>query len=153
MTALIASGLMMAATMFNVADAPTARTSKLPRDHKRGTGVRAGPPMQSALASWYAEHGTGACGVGDVQSGYRFASLFLRCGARITFRHAGRTVTATMSDHGPYVSGRLFDLNGNLKAALACSDLCYLQWRPWTPPPPPPPPGARLTFPYGGDNR
>ena len=38
------------------------------------------PAPNIALASWYAEHGTGACGVGDVQSGYRFASLFLRCG-------------------------------------------------------------------------
>lgn len=135
MAALIASGLVMAATAFGVAD-----------EHPQQRRA----PMRTALASWYAEHGTGACGVGDVQAGYRFASLFLRCGARITFRHAGRTVTGVMSDHGPYVSGRLFDLNGQLKAALACSDLCYLQWRPWTPPPPPPPPGARLTFPHGG---
>ena len=131
MTALIASGLVMAATAFGLNDKPKAHPAT---------------PMRSALASWYAEHGTGACGVGDVQTGYRFASLFLRCGTRITFRHAGRTVTATMSDHGPYVSGRLFDLNGSLKAALACSDLCWLQWRLWTRPPPPRPPGARMVW-------
>ena len=85
------------------------------------------PAPNIALASWYAEHGTGACGVGDVQSGLRFASLFLRCGTPIRFCHRG-CVTATMSDHGPYISGRLFDLNGNLKAAIGCSDLCTVRW-------------------------
>ena len=53
------------------------------------------PTPNVALASWYAEHGTGACGVGDVQAGYRFASLFLGCGTRIRFRHGASTVTAT----------------------------------------------------------
>ena len=86
------------------------------------------PTPNVALASWYAEHGTGACGVGDVQAGYRFASLFLGCGTRIRFRHGASTVTATMSDHGPYVSGRTFDLNAALKAALGCSDLCIVRW-------------------------
>ena len=38
------------------------------------------------------------------------------------------TVTATMSDHGPYVAGRTFDLNAALKAALGCSDLCVVRW-------------------------
>jgi hypothetical protein len=88
------------------------------------------PPMQTALASWYAEHGTGACGVGDVQSGYRFASLILPCGARVRFCHGSTScVTAVMSDHGPYVSGRTFDLNANLRDALSCSDLCWIKWR------------------------
>jgi hypothetical protein len=86
-------------------------------------------PMSTALASWYGDHGGGACGVGDVQSGYRFASLFLRCGSRVRFCHYGNCVNATMSDHGPYVSGRLFDLNANLKYALRCSDLCNVRWR------------------------
>ena len=95
------------------------------------------PPAQAASATdpehrarrpGTREHGTGACGVGDVQSGYRFASLFLSCGTRILFRHGRNTVTATMSDHGPYVSGRTFDLNGNLKAAIGCSDLCTVRW-------------------------
>jgi hypothetical protein len=86
------------------------------------------PTPNIALASWYAEHGTGARGVGDVQSGLRFASLFLSCGTRIRFRHGASTVTATMSDRGPYVAGRTFDLNAALKAALACSDLCVVKW-------------------------
>lgn len=95
------------------------------RHHRRPPA----PPMSSALASYYTDHGTGACGVGDVQSGYRFASLFLRCGTAVHFCHAGRCVEGVMSDHGPYVSGRTFDLNLNLKIALACSDLCTLLYR------------------------
>ena len=86
-------------------------------------------PMSTALASWYGDHGGGACGVGDVQSGYRFASLFLQCGSRVRFCHYGSCVTGVMSDHGPYISGRLFDLNANLKYALGCSDLCTVRWR------------------------
>jgi len=86
-------------------------------------------PMSTALASWYAEHGTGACGVDDVQSGYRFASLILACGTRVRFCHGARCVTATMADHGPYITGRTFDLNANLRAVLACPDLCTVRWR------------------------
>ena len=86
------------------------------------------PEHCAALASWYSEHGTGACGVGDVQSGYRFASLFLAAGRRSGSRHGRNTVTATMSVHGPYIGGRTFDLNAALKAALGCSDLCTVRW-------------------------
>ena len=86
------------------------------------------PPAQTAVASWYDEHGTGACGVGDVQSGYRFANLSLDCGARVEFCYRG-CVVATMSDRGPYVAGRLFDLNANLRAAISCSDLCVVRYR------------------------
>ena len=85
--------------------------------------------MQPALASWYGIDGTGACGVGSVQSGYRFASLFLRCGTRVRFCYRGRCAEGVMSDHGPYVSGRAFDLNWNLKQGLGCPDLCELLYR------------------------
>jgi hypothetical protein len=83
-------------------------------------------PFSTALASWYDLDGTGACGV-EAQAGYRFASLSLRCGTLVRMCHAG-CVTATMSDRGPYVSGRLFDLNANLKAAIGCGDLCVVRW-------------------------
>lgn len=81
------------------------------------------------LASWYALYGSGACGIGDVQSGYRFASLILPCGEVITMCHGARCVDAMSSDRGPYVGGRTFDLNMNLKAALGCPDLCLVRWR------------------------
>jgi hypothetical protein len=83
--------------------------------------------MNSAVASYYNLHGGGACGVGDVQSGYRFANLSMACGTQIRFCYRSCT-TAVMSDRGPYVSGRLFDLNVNLRYALGCPDLCYLKW-------------------------
>lgn len=85
--------------------------------------------MRPALASYYTDHGTGACGVGDVQAGYRFASLFLRCGTMVHFCYSGRCAAAIMSDHGPYIAGRSFDLNSNLRAALGCPGLCYLKYR------------------------
>lgn len=84
--------------------------------------------MSHAVASWYNIDGTGSCGVGSVQAGYRFASLILRCGAVIRICHIG-CVDATMSDHGPYVSGRTFDLNVNLRDAISCSDICDVRWR------------------------
>lgn len=87
------------------------------------------PPMRPALASYYTDHGTGACGVGDVQAGYRFASLFLRCGTRVHFCYGRACADAVMSDHGPYIAGRSFDLNSNLRAALGCPGLCYLRYR------------------------
>jgi len=86
-------------------------------------------PMTPALASYYTIDGTGACGVGSVQSGLRFASLFLSCGTRVRFCYRGQCAEGTMSDHGPYVSGRAFDLNVNLKQALGCPDLCELLYR------------------------
>lgn len=85
------------------------------------------PPMQSALASWYALDGPGACGNG-AQTGLHFASLILACRTRIRICHA-RCVTATMADHGPYVAGRTFDLNINLRDAIGCGDLCRVRWR------------------------
>ena len=84
-------------------------------------------PMRTALASWYDQNGPGACGTG-AQTGLKFASLTLPCGARVRFCYAG-CVTATMADHGPYVAGRTFDLNANLRRALSCPDLCRVRWR------------------------
>jgi hypothetical protein len=100
---------------------PQRRSARRPR--------RPAPPMQTAYASYYIEHGTGACGVGDVQIGYRFASLILRCGTRVRFCRGRSCATAAMSDHGPYVAGRTFDLNANLRSALQCAGLCWVQYR------------------------
>lgn len=82
--------------------------------------------MQEALASWYEDGGGTACGT---HASYGFASLILPCGARVRFCHGSSCVVGTMDDHGPYVAGRTFDLNGALKDALGCSDLCSVQWR------------------------
>lgn len=89
--------------------------------------LRRDPPMSYATASYYDLGGTGSCGV-EAQAGLRFASLFLPCGAQVEMCHASCAV-ATMADHGPYVAGRLFDLNVNLRDAIGCSDLCTVRWR------------------------
>ena len=90
---------------------------------------RADLSMSWALVSYYTDGGGGACAIGDVQSGYRFASLFLPCGAMVRMCHGSNCVDAMMSDHGPYVGGRTFDLNDNLRAALGCGGLCEIRWR------------------------
>jgi rare lipoprotein A (peptidoglycan hydrolase) len=36
----------------------------------------------------------------------------------VTFAYAGRVVTATVDDRGPYVGGRDYDLNQNTAGAL-----------------------------------
>lgn len=122
---------LVAKTLAVVAATINTGSWQIERRHHRHPRPDPPPlPWHSAVASWYAEHGGGACGLGpDVQSGYRFASLILACGTRVQFRYAGRTVTATMADHGPYVAGRTFDLNAALRGALGCPDLCYLRWR------------------------
>jgi hypothetical protein len=88
-------------------------------------------PYSTAVASYYDTHGIGACdnSGGDVQAGYRFASLILPCGAVVEFCHGSRCVQGVMGDHGPYVGGRTFDFNTNMHDALGCGGICYITWR------------------------
>jgi rare lipoprotein A (peptidoglycan hydrolase) len=68
---------------------------------------------RQAEASYYGPglYGNGvACG-GTLQPGtLGVASKTLPCGARVTFRYHGHTVTVPVIDRGPYVAGRDFDL-------------------------------------------
>ena len=109
--------------MIQLAAAGLALASMLGHHHPRPLD----PPMQAAVASWYDQGGVGACGT-DAQSGLGFASLFLACRTKVEFCYRGCRV-AVMDDRGPYVSGRSFDLNSNLRAAIACPDLCTVRWR------------------------
>jgi hypothetical protein len=87
------------------------------------------PPTQTALASWYDDYyGSTASGV-RYQYGYASLLFGSQWGHRVEFAYAGRTVVGQLDDHGPYVSGRLFDLSARLRGALNCPDLCYLRWR------------------------
>lgn len=70
---------------------------------------------RESVASWYQDSGATGCGF---HAGLGVANRTLPCGTRVRFRHAGRTVTATVDDRGPYVGGREFDLNQNTAAAL-----------------------------------
>ena len=85
--------------------------------------------MATAFVSYYTDGGGDACQIGDVHSSYRFASLFLPFGAMVRFCHGANCVDAQSSDRGPYVAGRLFDFNANLRAALGCGGLWWVRWR------------------------
>jgi peptidoglycan lytic transglycosylase len=71
--------------------------------------------FHESIASWYYDGGNTACGF---HAFYGVANTSLPCGTKVTFRHGGREVTATVDDRGPFVGGRTWDLNQNTAAAL-----------------------------------
>lgn len=74
--------------------------------------------FNQSTASWYDDGGATACGY---HATYGVANLSLPCGTKVTFVYNGRSVTATVDDRGPYVSGREWDLNQNTAGALGFS--------------------------------
>jgi hypothetical protein len=77
--------------------------------------------FRHAVASYYGPglYGNGvACGGTLEPSTLGVASKTLPCGARVTFRYHGRTVTVPVIDRGPYVAGRDFDLTEAAKQRL-----------------------------------
>jgi rare lipoprotein A len=70
---------------------------------------------RQGVASWYYDGGSTACGFHAL---YGVASRSLPCGAKVQFRIGSRSVTAVVDDRGPYVGGRVWDLNQNTAAAL-----------------------------------
>jgi rare lipoprotein A (peptidoglycan hydrolase) len=76
---------------------------------------------RQAEASYYGPglYGNGvACG-GTLEPGtLGVASKTLPCGAKVTFRYHGRSVTVPVIDRGPYVAGRDFDLTEATKQRL-----------------------------------
>jgi rare lipoprotein A (peptidoglycan hydrolase) len=82
---------------------------------KAATPAGSAASYQQAVASWYDDGGSTACGF---HAYLGVANKSLPCGAHVTFSYGGRTVTATVDDRGPYVGGREFDLNQNTAAAL-----------------------------------
>jgi len=74
------------------------------------------------IASWYDDSGTTGCGFHAVLG---VATLIgVPCGGSVLLCHRRACVTATRDDSGPYVGGRSFDLNAEVRAALGCPDLC-----------------------------
>jgi rare lipoprotein A (peptidoglycan hydrolase) len=87
-----------------------------------------------ANVSWYGPGFYGkrtACGVALTKGLIGVAHRSLPCGTKITFRNPanGRTVTATVVDRGPYVSGRQWDLTGGLCRKLRHCYTGSLYWR------------------------
>ena len=99
--------------------------SALPK-HRHALDPPPPPPDHPALASWFYDAGSTACGF---HATYGYANKTLACGTRVEFDYHGRRVTGTLEDRGPFVAGRDFDLNPALRGALGCPDLCYLRYR------------------------
>jgi rare lipoprotein A len=70
---------------------------------------------RQSVASWYDDGGNTACGF---HAYYGVANVSLPCGTKVSFMYGGRSVTAVVDDRGPYVGGRVWDLNQNTAAAL-----------------------------------
>jgi len=75
---------------------------------------------RSAIASWYDDAGETACGTHYARG---LASLTLACGTAVHLCFHGCEV-AYVQDRGPYIGGRLFDLNPGARDAISCTDLC-----------------------------
>jgi rare lipoprotein A len=71
--------------------------------------------LHPALASWYDDAGTTACGF---HAGLGVANRTLPCGTKVMLRYGGRSVTAVVDDRGPYAGGRDWDLNQSTASAL-----------------------------------
>ena len=89
-------------------------------DRRNGSASRSAGHLnvyRPALASWYGAGGAVACaGMSGVSHGV--ANKSMPCGTRLTIKYHGRKVRAMVTDRGPYVGGREFDLNGNVARAL-----------------------------------
>lgn len=83
--------------------------------------------MYNAWASWYSLSGSGACGTG-AQVGYHVAHKTLPCGTRIKICREA-CVIAVVADRGPYVAGREFDLNVNVRNVVGCPGVCLVRYR------------------------
>lgn len=104
------------------ASVPSITVHPLPKDIDRFS-----PPgtRQDGLASWYGPgfHGRPtACGAIRDDAGNRFTSLYnewrataahrtLRCGTLVEVHSAGKSVTVTITDRGPFIPGRIIDLS------------------------------------------
>lgn len=82
------------------------------------------PPMVTQLASWYYDGGNTACGF---HAYLGVANKWLPCGTKVLFGYHGRSAWAVVQDRGPYVGGRVWDLNQGLAGALGFSGVDYVQ--------------------------
>ena len=85
------------------------------------SGKRSVTVYRPAAASWYGPglYGNGlACG-GTLSPGtLGVAHKTMKCGTKLTLRHAGRSVRVRVVDRGPFVGGREFDLTAATKNRL-----------------------------------
>jgi rare lipoprotein A (peptidoglycan hydrolase) len=82
------------------------------------------PRMYTQLASWYYDGGSTACGF---HARLGVANKRLRCGTKVLFSYHGRSAWAIVQDRGPYVGGRVWDLNQGLATELRFAGVDYVQ--------------------------
>ena len=97
------------------------------------TAPASSPPAKSAnswtvykKATWYGPGFWGnstACGITLQPSTIGTAHKKLPCGTQVTFSHAGRSVTATVIDRGPYRKGYAWDLTKKTAKRLGFLDV------------------------------
>lgn len=90
---------------------------------------RRAPVMYPALASWFDDAGSTACGTHATNGFAHLPEAGWSCGTRVRFCYGSRCVTGMREDSGPYIEGRTFDLTPSLRNALVCPGLCHLRWR------------------------
>lgn len=86
--------------------------------------------MSYATASWYYDAGDTASGF---HATYGVANLSLSFGTRVEVCYPAsqpnRCVMTTVDDRGPYVGGRLFDLNQTVAQALGFGGVGTIAYR------------------------
>jgi rare lipoprotein A (peptidoglycan hydrolase) len=101
-----------------------------PRMHRywnkawRAWWQRLHPPMYTQLASWYNDAGETACGF---HAYLGVANKVLPCGTKVRFSYHGRSAEAVVQDRGPYIDGRVWDLNEGLAGTLGFDGVDYVQ--------------------------
>jgi rare lipoprotein A len=86
-----------------------------------------------ALCSWYGGYFHGrltASGAVYDQDGFTTAHKTLSFGTVIMFTYQGKGVIVTVTDRGPFIEGREFDLSRAAFAALADTSLGLI-WAEW----------------------
>lgn len=89
-------------------------------------------PLEHAVASWYNDGGSTACGF---HATYGVASPAVAvapnvvCGEHVVFYYGGRSVEATVDDAGPFVPGRRWDLGASTAGAVGFSGVHTLGYR------------------------
>lgn len=81
--------------------------------------------MQKAVASWYNDAGSVA-GPRHYTYGVAHKTIAFGTKARMCAKHC---VTVRVEDRGPFIVGRTWDLNANVKYATGCSDICTVRTR------------------------
>ena len=94
--------------------------------HRKNAAPLGTSGLEPGVASWYDDSGPTACNSHYAQG---VANLTLPCGSRVRICHSGCEV-ATVEDRGPYVGGRVLDLNPGAKEAIGCPDMCDVRWSP-----------------------